>query len=129
MTLPVDARRGDDIRVWARQRLRRDPHGAGECLGNMAPRACLDTDAHDVYRRRGSHGHSKYRIRHYENDDAAFLERKLRTGLRVTVRRTRIPLEAMPGLRLDDPNPTRPARWFAAQTLGLAGSGTAALRT
>jgi hypothetical protein len=111
--LLVDARLGDDIRAWARQRLGPDPHGSGEFRDQYGVSSVyLDTDAHDVYHRRRSYGRSKYRIRHYENDSAAFLERKLRTRLRLTKRRTRIPLDAVTGLRLDEPDPTHPAHWF-----------------
>ena len=89
--LLVDARLGDDIRAWARQRLGPDPHGSGAFRDQYGVTSVyLDTDAHDVYHRRGSYGRSKYRIRHYESDHAAFLERKLRTRLRLTKRRTRI---------------------------------------
>ena len=111
--LLVDARLGDDIRAWARDRLGPDPNGSGP-FGDQygVTSVYLDTEAHDVYHRRGSYGRSKYRIRHYENDQAAFLERKLRTRLRLTKRRTRIPLEAVSGMRLDDPDPTHPAYWF-----------------
>jgi hypothetical protein len=111
--LLVDARLGDDIRAWARGRLGPDPNGSGR-FGDQYGVASvyLDTVAHDVYHRRGSYGRSKYRIRHYENDQSAFLERKLRTRLRLTKRRTRIPLEAVSGLRLDTADPTHPAHWF-----------------
>lgn len=111
--LLVDARLGDDIRAWARDRLGPDPNGSGPFKDQyVVTSVYLDTAAHDVYHRRGSYGRSKFRIRHYENDQAAFLERKLRTRLRLTKRRTRIPLEAVAGLRLDEPDPTHPAYWF-----------------
>lgn len=111
--LLVDARLGDDIRAWARGRLGPDPNGSGAFRDQYGVTSVyLDTDAHDVYHRRGSYGRSKYRIRHYENDQSAFLERKLRTRLRLTKRRTRIPLEAVAGLRLDNSDPTHPAYWF-----------------
>jgi hypothetical protein len=114
----VDARLGDDIRAWARDRLGRDPHGGGPFHDQYGVVSLyLDTDAHDVYHRRRSYGRSKYRIRHYENDEAAFLERKLRTRLRLTKRRTRIPLEAISSLRLDDPNPAHPGYWFFRRVL------------
>jgi hypothetical protein len=116
--LLVDARLGDDIRAWARNRLGPDPHGRGPFRDQYGVVSLyLDTAAHDVYHRRGSYGRSKYRIRHYENDQAAFLERKLRTRLRLTKRRTRIPLEAVSGLRLDDPDPTHPGYWFFRRVL------------
>jgi hypothetical protein len=111
--LLVDARLGDDIKAWARNRLGPDPHGGGAFRDQYGVVSLyLDTDAHDVYHRRGSYGRSKYRIRHYENDEAAFLERKLRTRLRLTKRRTRISIDAVSRLRLDDPDPTHPGYWF-----------------
>lgn len=111
--LLVDARLGDDIRAWARGRLGPDPNGGGPFQDQYGVASLyLDTAAHDVYHRRGSYGRSKYRIRHYENDQAAFLERKLRTRLRLSKRRTRIPLDTVPGLRIDDPDPTHPGSWF-----------------
>jgi hypothetical protein len=111
--LLVDARLGDDIRAWARSGLGPDPNGSGPFRDQYGVTSVyLDTETHDVYHRRGSYGRSKYRIRHYENDQAAFLERKLRTRLRLTKRRTRIPLEAVAGLRLDNADPTHPGHWF-----------------
>jgi VTC domain len=116
--LLVDARLGDDVRAWARNRLGPDPHGSGPFRDQYGVVSLyLDTAAHDVYHRRGSYGRSKYRIRHYESDEAAFLERKLRTRLRLTKRRTRIPIEAVANLRLDDPDPTHPAYWFFRRVL------------
>jgi hypothetical protein len=109
----VDARLGDDIRAWARNRLGPDPHGGGAFKDQYGVTSVyLDTSAHDVYYRRGSYARSKYRIRHYENDQAAFLERKLRTRLRLTKRRTRIALASVPGMRLDSPDPAHPGYWF-----------------
>lgn len=111
--LLVDGRLGHDIRAWARQRLGPDPHGGGQFHDEYSVSSVyLDTFAHDVYHRRGSYGRSKYRIRHYGNDHSAFLERKLRTRLRLSKRRTRIPLDAVASLRLDNSDPTHPAHWF-----------------
>lgn len=111
--LLADARLGDDIRAWARERLGPDPNGAGPFRDQYGVTSLyLDTDAHDVYHRRGSYGRSKYRIRHYENDESAFLERKLRTRLRLSKRRTRIPMAAVGGLRLDAVDPAHPGYWF-----------------
>ena len=111
--LLVDAKLGDDIRAWSRGRLGPDPHGGGPFHDQYGVVSLyLDTAAHDVYHRRGSYGRSKYRIRHYENDQSAFLERKLRTKLRLTKRRTRIPIETVATLRIDDPDPAHPGSWF-----------------
>ena len=79
----VNAAIGDDLRAWARERLGPDPHGGGPFRDQYGVTSIyFDTDAHDVYQRRGSYGKSKYRIRHYENDKAAFLEtwRAIRTA-------------------------------------------------
>ena len=111
--LLVDAKLGDDIRAWARNRLGPDPNGGGPFHDQYGVVSLyLDTAAHDVYHRRGSYGRSKYRIRHYESDQAAFLERKLRTKLRLTKRRTRIAVDTVATLRIDDPDPTHPGYWF-----------------
>jgi hypothetical protein len=111
--LLVNARLGDVFRGWAGERLGPDPHGAGAFRDQYGVTSVyLDTAEHAVYHRRGSYGRSKYRIRHYQNDHAAFLERKLRTRLRLTKRRTRIPLESVDGLRLDNLDPTHPGYWF-----------------
>jgi VTC domain len=104
---------GDALREWARERLGPDPHGGGPHHDQYGVTSIyFDTDAHDVYQRHGSYGRSKYRIRHYESDKSAFLERKLRTRLFLSKRRTRIPLEAVPLLRLDAPDPTHAGFWF-----------------
>ena len=130
--LLVDARLGDDIRAWSRQRLGPDPHGSGAFRDQYGVTSVyLDTDAHDVYHRRGSYGRSKYRIRHYESDHAAFLERKLRTLMILEVKYSgvfpRIFKDLVDEFHLT-PRPASKYR-FAVQTLGLAGSGTATLST
>jgi hypothetical protein len=109
----VNAAMGDDLRAWARERLGPDPHGIGPFQDQYGVTSIyFDTDAHDVYQRRDSFGRSKYRIRHYESDKSAFLERKLRTKFFLSKRRTRIPIEAVPLLRLDTPDPAHPGFWF-----------------
>jgi len=116
--LLVDARLGDDLRAWARSRLSADPHGGGAQRDQYdVVSLYFDTDAHDVYHRRGSFGRSKYRIRHYGSDESAFLERKLRTRLRLSKRRTRIPIEAVPGLALGHPDPGHPGFWFLRRVM------------
>lgn len=87
----VTARR---IRDWARARLAPDPYGEGP-FGDEYRTTSLyfDTDALDVFHRRGSYGRSKYRIRRYDGESVAFLERKLRRATRLTKRRTVVPIE------------------------------------
>jgi len=116
--LLVDAALGDDLRAWARTRLAADPHGTGPLRDQYdVVSLYFDTEAHHVYHRRGSYGRSKYRIRHYGTDESAFLERKLRTRLRLSKRRTRIPLEAVPALNLDAPDPSHPGYWFLRRVM------------
>lgn len=99
----VDAAVGAQIREWARGRLAADPHGTGTWGDQYRVSSVyFDTDARDVFYRRGSYGRSKYRIRRYQEDAVVFLERKLRNGARLAKRRTTIdmtilPLLAMPG--------------------------------
>ena len=99
----VNAAVGAEIRAWARSRLEADPHGGGPCADEYRVSSVyFDTDARDVFHRRGSYGRSKYRIRRYQEAPTVFLERKLRNGNRLAKRRTVIdlgilPLLAVPG--------------------------------
>jgi hypothetical protein len=109
----VPASLGDDLRAWAREKLGPDPNGGGPFQDQYVVTSIyFDTDAHDVYQRKGSYSKSKYRIRHYGNDKAAFLERKLRTRLFLSKRRTRVPLDTISQLRFDAADPTHPGFWF-----------------
>ena len=93
----VDAARADAIREWARRRLSPDPHGNG-AHGDQYRVASVyfDTAERDVFHRRGSYGRSKFRIRRYHHEPTVFLERKLRTGARLTKRRTSIDIGMLP---------------------------------
>jgi hypothetical protein len=93
----VDAAVGQRIRDWARERLDADPHGGGPWSDEYRVSSVyFDTDARDVFHRRGSYGRSKYRIRRYEQEATVFLERKLRTGARLAKRRTSIDVGKLP---------------------------------
>jgi hypothetical protein len=93
----VDTAVGQQIREWARERLAADPHGAGTWSDEYRVSSVyFDTDARDVFHRRGSYGRSKYRIRRYEDDRTVYLERKLRTGALLAKRRTSIDLGTLP---------------------------------
>ena len=72
----------------------------------------FDTDAFDVFHRRGSFGRSKYRIRRYGDADTVFLERKMRQPAVLAKRRTIVALEALP--RVMDPavDADWPGHWF-----------------
>src|ERR687891_555342 len=98
----VDAATGTQIRDWARGRLAPDPYGGGAFADEYRVSSVyFDTKARDVFHRRGSYGRSKYRIRRYHQEPRAFLERKLRTGSRLSKRRTNIELAALPLLAED----------------------------
>jgi hypothetical protein len=108
----VDAATGGRIREWARGRLAPDPHGAGSFADEYRVSSLyFDTAARDVFHRRGSYGRSKYRIRRYHDEPTVFLERKLRSGSRLSKRRTTIDIGTLPllGERAINGNATS---WF-----------------
>jgi hypothetical protein len=82
------------IREWARLHLDRDPHGEGPFGDEYRTTSLyLDTSDFDVFYRRGSFGRSKYRIRRYDGEPVAFLERKLRTSALLAKRRTSVSID------------------------------------
>ncbi|HEX5110686.1 MAG TPA: polyphosphate polymerase domain-containing protein [Vicinamibacterales bacterium] len=93
------------VREWARRRLTPDAHGSGS-FGDEYRTTTIyfDSPAYDVYHRRGSFGRSKYRIRRYDEQPQAFLERKLRRPGMLTKRRTLIELAALFRLEQRDPD-------------------------
>ena len=106
---------GDAIRDWARVHLSADPHGTGDHHDAYTTTSLYtDTSAQDVYRKAGSYGRSKYRIRRYGVSDVAFLERKLRTRSLLSKRRTPVPVFEVPRL-LESPEALEGwnGAWFA----------------
>jgi hypothetical protein len=109
----VDAAVGAQICDWARARLTADPHGGGTFADEYRVSSVyFDTDARDVFHRRGSYGRSKYRIRRYHQEPRAFLERKLRTGSLLSKRRTDIDLATLPLLAEDGALNGDATAWF-----------------
>jgi len=78
-----------EIHCWALQHLEPDPY-ANPDEGNTYSITSLyfDTPKFHVFRRVGSFGRSKYRIRRYDGHENIFFERKLKTNGRVSKRRT-----------------------------------------
>ena len=112
----VDRATGIAIRSWARTNLEPDPHGTGPWADEYATASLyFDTVEYDVFRRRGSYGRAKYRIRRYSDADFVFLERKLRRPRLVVKRRTRIPLDAIHTLSIDGSDSTHASSWFTAR--------------
>ena len=95
----VEADMAVRIRQWARTHLDPDTHGGGPFGDEYRTTSVyFDTDAFDVFHRRGSFGRSKYRIRRYGDAETVFLERKMRQPAVLAKRRTIVALEALPRL-------------------------------
>jgi len=98
--------------AWARRHLAPDPHAEiTDADGYRVNSLYFDTSNLDVYRRNGSYGKSKYRVRRYGNESGIFLERKLKSRGLVSKRRTRIPDEELPRLAAE-PSPEWVGFWF-----------------
>ena len=101
------------IRDWARQHLSADPHGAGPAADEYRTTSLyFDTDALDVFNRRGSYGRAKYRVRRYDSNSVIFLERKMRTSALLAKRRTTIRVEDLGILQEETPVPGWAGTWF-----------------
>jgi hypothetical protein len=109
----VDLDTAHSIRLWAREKLQADPNGSG-IHGDeyLTTSLYFDTEDFAVFRRHGSYGRSKYRIRRYGESDSAFLERKMRTSRVLSKRRT--PVHCKDLLRLADGHKDNPwaGTWF-----------------
>lgn len=108
----VDPGTASGIRDWARSRLEPDPHGKGSFHDEYRTTSLyFDTTAFDVFHRRGSFGRSKYRIRRYDAEAVAFLERKLRRATRLVKRRSSVSIDDLK--RLDtEADGAWPGSWF-----------------
>ena len=101
------------IRRWARMHLDADTHGTGPFGDEYRTTSIyFDTDDYDVFHRRGSFGRSKYRIRRYGDEDAFFLERKMRRPAVLAKRRTRLPLVSLERLTAQAADGDWPGYWF-----------------
>lgn len=111
---------GDAIREWARPRLTADPYGSGEGGDRYTTTSLYcETEAQDVFFRRGSFGRSKYRIRRYATSDMVFLERKLRTKDLLSKRRSLVPIADLAhlGLAPEAWPKTWPGTWFGHRVI------------
>jgi len=107
----------DAIRTWAREHLTADPHGVGPAGDEYTTTSLYsDTPDQDVYRRQGSYGRSKYRVRRYGSSDVVFLERKLRTRALLSKRRSIVALDELPLLEQSVADLAGwPGAWFASR--------------
>src|SRR3954466_7257782 len=109
----VPSDRVDALRDWARGRLSPDPYGSGPFGDSYLTNSLyFDTPAFDVFRRRGSFGRSKSRIRRYGDAHELFFERKLKTRDHVTKRRSIVDVPYL--ARVADPESEKgwPGHWF-----------------
>jgi len=88
------------ILEWARREMDGDPHGNGDHRDEYLVQSIyLDTPEWHVFRKIGSYGRAKYRIRRYSDENWLFLERKLKRGGIVRKKRTTIGLDELPGFQ------------------------------
>jgi len=114
----VDGRLAPQLREWARRHLLRDAFGSGAHGDNYTTTSLyFETPDFDVYHRRGSYGHSKFRIRRYGTSDIVFLERKFRTSRLLAKRRTTVPITDLELLAAPVPEPGWPGYWFHRRVL------------
>jgi hypothetical protein len=104
---------GTAILEWVRPRLAPDPYAGGTSGDEyLTTSLYFDTADYAVYRRRGSYRRSKYRIRRYGSSDVVFLERKLRTPMLLSKRRTAVPIADLARLEALDIDPAWDGYWF-----------------
>jgi hypothetical protein len=109
------------LAAWVRHRLQPDPHGGGQSADEYAVSSVyFDTVGFSVYRRVGSFGRAKYRVRRYDASDFVFLERKAKTRARVTKRRWRVSLASLELLNGRPLGRDSPGYWFHRRLLGRA---------
>ena len=108
----------EQIRDWARARLSPDPNADGERHDTYRITSLyFDTARLDVFRRQGSYGRSKYRIRRYDFAKTVFLERKLKTRGLVSKRRSLVPLGDLGYLTEPDAAGGWPGTWYHKRLL------------
>ncbi len=110
----VPAVAGDQILEWGRSCLLPDPNASGDGLkdGYLITSLYFDTEAFDVYYRKGSFGRSKYRIRRYGPSKTVFLERKLKTRGMVTKRRASVGIDELTRLQDGEPDADWAGFWY-----------------
>lgn len=117
----VSRRTAMELWRWARVRFTPDPHAAVVGGDSYQTRTLyFDTSAFDLFFHRGSQARAKFRIRAYNDGPTVFLERKLKTGKRVSKRRTTVTLSDLS--RISSEPEDRSSRWFS-QRLLLRGLG------
>jgi hypothetical protein len=102
-----------EILTRVRACLAADPH-ADRTLGDgyRVNSLYFDTPSLSVYRRVGSFGRRKFRLRRYGNEPRVFFERKSKSRGLVRKRRSVVPESELAILSSVQPTPTWPGLWF-----------------
>jgi hypothetical protein len=88
----LDEQLAQDVKVWARERLGRDPHCCESLVDSYDVHTLyLDTSTWDLYHRTGVVGSTKYRIRQYSHEETLWLECKRKKKDVVRKNRTAVP--------------------------------------
>jgi hypothetical protein len=97
--VPVEKAHG--VVAWAREQMEPDPHGNGPHSDEYLVQSIyFDTPEFHVFRKIGSFGRAKYRVRRYGNAAWLFLERKMKRAGIVRKRRSQIDLPALPEIKV-----------------------------
>ena len=113
MKFVVSPETGEKICAWARTHLDPDPNGNGDAEDEYRITSLyFDTEGFDVFRRNGSFGRSKFRIRKYGASEQVFLERKLKTRGLVAKRRSLVPAGELPWLGGENRNGAWRGTWY-----------------
>jgi hypothetical protein len=114
----IPASLAERICEWARCWLSPDPNADAE-TGDSYHLSSLyfDTEQLDVFRRNGSFGRTKYRIRRYGPSPMAYLERKLKTNGLVCKRRSPVSLKELERLAQAEAAPGWVGFWYHQRLL------------
>lgn len=109
----LDDQHAGRVEDWARTHLALDPHGDAS-LGGAYHTTTLyfDTPELDVFHRTPSYGRRKFRARRYGMTSSVYLERKTKTGDRVSKRRVQLPCDDVALLANPMALETWPGQWF-----------------
>lgn len=89
--------RAATVLAWAREQMEPDPHGEGPHRDEYLVQSIyFDTPEFHVFRKLGSYGRAKFRVRRYGSADWLFLERKMKRQGLVRKRRTSVDLARLP---------------------------------
>jgi hypothetical protein len=114
----INETQAQQVLDWAVRYLTLDSHATNAEEGTYRTKTLyLDTELQDVYHRRGSYKHHKFRVRRYGNEPFVFLERKSRWFYQVDKYRTVIAESELPLLGSYPLSSRWEGSWFHRQIL------------